>query len=346
MAYNDAQLFYAQLYWISALPGAEAFMADACRERGVEVVEYKAPRTNDEQRNPIPPLTKGQFDTIMSTLNYELTKPDAIKNYTSDGTGVSYLELRRSMVRVFPPRPPTIPTEIALAAAGINDENVAKISTAFLHDTGQLFVYTYKDGQLVVDEMMYPGRPEMPFKSHPHFKAEDMTQDGKFVFEHYFRVERLAKDEKYTWTYNTVAGKPNSMEMTNYGDSVVTVSGSDPMSLVALSREDILAGKVVNSNDEEKRYTGNYVDAANKERVDATEFPGVYRELRGPFNYMAVKERMQLYSGSSFVMAEPGDRLWVEKEGYKPRVISAANHHLMKPYRKPAGGAVKFKPKP
>ncbi len=346
MPYNDAQLFYAAMYWISALPGADAYMADACKARRFDVVDYKAPRSEDELRDPISPLTKEQFDTILTTLEQELTKPDAVKNFTSDGTATSYQEVRRSLARVFPPRPPTTPAEIALAAAGIDDEGAAKISTVYLHETGQLFAYMRQDDKLVVDELIYPGRPEMPFTSHPKFSVADMTNDGQFVFEQFYRIERLEKDEKYIWSYDAVNGKRVNLECSNLGQDVITVSGADPKALAALTREDILSGTVANSPDDQKRFSGNYMDPGSKERMDATEFPGIYRELRGPFNYMTVKEPTQLYSGSSFMIAQPGDRIFAEKDTSTPRVIRADKHHLMKPYRKPEGGVVRFKPKP
>jgi hypothetical protein len=146
--------------------------------------------------------------------------------------------------------------------------------------------------------------------------------------EHFYRKIPLEAGKTYTTRYRTAGGGHSSYEFeAREGDSY-SVSHRDVEDIWNMTDEEILAagdrvhgGCRLLAHDHEK-YQAGYVDERERYRNEATGDPRIIRQLQAPMRCYDVTERTQIGFGSSFQIADSGDKIIFDERNSRLLIIS------------------------
>ncbi len=143
------------------------------------------------------------------------------------------------------------------------------------------------------------------------------------VVEHFYRMVDLEPGKNYTTFYTATDGKLHPHSFVAKEGDILTVRTSKDYDIRKLKDEEILSGenpKIESGFQINKEvFLSGYGSATTV--VEATDDPRIMRQLDTWARCMEVTEKIQLYSASSFQLAEPGDKILVQKDGYTPQVF-------------------------
>ncbi|MDF3023350.1 MAG: hypothetical protein K0R10_711 [Alphaproteobacteria bacterium] len=328
MTFRNDQLFYAAIWWASGLDGALAYTDSVFKDYGMTPVALE-PSTKRNKEHDDVPVTEQQFRTYFDAL-YEGLKNGVEKPERTGEPGHTHIALEQSFgtssdLPMYPDFPYSDVIEMATAVSGISRHAHAKAHKVEIHDTGHLFVTKEVNGQYRFVEFDYPGSPLLDYMAKPTFTKDDMKDTKQVVWETFFRVVPLEEGQKYQSGWMSVANTRVFRENTARAGQALTLGHYESsVPLAELTDAEIIAGteKITGSMAvDADEYTAGYASERSQSQVEATENPGIVRHLKGPVTVMDVTEKMSLFTGLSFVIAKPGDKIIIEQEGYSPRVI-------------------------
>ncbi|MDI1227573.1 MAG: hypothetical protein PSY14_07815 [bacterium] len=328
MTFRNDQFFYAAIWWASGLDGAEAFTADVFRDYGMAPVALEPSRKRNDEHDDVP-VTERQFRIYFDAL-YEGLKNGVEKPERTSEKGNTHITLEQSFATssndpAYPDFPYSDVIEMATAVSGVSRHAHAKSHKVEIHDSGHLFVLKETNGKYAFHELDYPGSPLLDYVSKPSFTKDDMKDTRQMVWETFFRVVPLEEGQKYMSGWMTVANTRYFHENTARAGQVLTLGHYESsVPLAELTDAEIIAGteKITGSmRVDAAEYTAGYVSERSQTQIEATDDPRIVRHLKGPVTVMDVTEKMALFTGLSFVIAQPGDKIIIEQEGYSPRVM-------------------------
>lgn len=328
MTFRNDQLFYAAIWWASGLDGALAYTDSVFKDYGMTPVALDPSTKRNEDHDDVP-VTEQQFRAYFDAL-YEGLKNGVEKPARTDEKGHTHVALEQSFGKssdnpAWPDFAYSDVIEMATAVSGVSRHAHAKAHKVEIHDTGHLFVTKEVNGRYRFVEFDYPGSPIGDYVVKPTFTRDDMADTRQMVWEFLYRVVPLEEGQKYHSGWMTVADTRAFREGTARKGQVLTVGHNDStVPLADLTDEEIIAGteKITGSMAlDAKEYTPGHVDTYSQSHIEATDDPRIVRYLKGPVTVMDVTEKMALFTGSSFIIAKPGDRIVVEQEGSHPRVM-------------------------
>lgn len=328
MSFRNDQLFYAAIWWASGLDGALAYTDDVFRDYGMKPIPLEPSTKRNDDHDGVS-VTEQQFRTYFDAL-FEGLKNGVAKPERTGEPGSNHYSLEQSFATssnnpAWPDFPYSDVIELATAVSGISRHAHAKAHKVEVHDTGHLFVIKETNGKYAFHELDYPGSPLTDYVAKPTFTRDDMKDTRQVVWETFYRVVPLEEGQTFQSGWMTVAGTRAFHENTARAGQVLTVGHYDStVPLNELTDAEIIAGtdKITGSMDvDAKEYTAGYADERYQSQVEATDDPRIVRHLKGPVTVMDVTEKMALFTGMSFTIAKPGDKIIIEQEGYSPRVI-------------------------
>lgn len=328
MTFRNDQLFYAAIWWASGLDGALAYTDSVFRDYGMKPVALDPSRMRNKEHDDVP-VTEQQFRIYFDAL-YEGLKNGVEKPERTGEPNHTHISLEQSFATssdnpAYPDFPYSDVIEMATAVSGISRHAHPKAHKVEIHDTGHLFVTREVNGQYRFVEFDYPGSPLTDYIAKPTFTRDDMKDTKQVVWETHFRVVPLEEGQKYQSGWMTVAGTRAFREHTARAGQVLTLGHYEStVPLAELTDAEIIAGtdKITGSMaTDADEYKAGYVSERHQSQVEATDDPRIVRHLKGPVTVMDVTEKMALFTGLSFIIAQPGDKIIIEQEGYSPRVI-------------------------
>lgn len=328
MTFSNDQLFYAAIWWASGLDGALAYTDDVFRDYGMKPVALAPSATRNDEHDGTP-VTERQFRAYFDAL-YEGLKNGVEKPERTGEPGHAHISLAQSFATssddpAYPDFPYSDVIEMATAVSGIPRHAHAKAHMVEIHDSGHVFVTKEVNGQYRFAAFDYPGSPLGDYVAKPTFTKDDMKDTRQMVWEFFYRVVPLEEGQKYQSGWMTVAGTRAFREGTARAGQVLTVGHNESyVPLADLTDAEIIAGtdKISGSMAQDaKEYAAGYVNTSSQSHIEATGDPRIVRYLKGPVTVMEVTEKTALFAGSSFVIAQPGDRIVVEQQGSLPRLM-------------------------
>ncbi len=328
MAFRNDQLFYAAAWWASGLDGALAYTDRLFRDYGMKPVALD-PSTKRDDEHDGTPVTEQQFRAYFDVL-YEGLKNGVEKPERTDEPGHTHIALEQSFgtssdLPMYPDFPYSDVIEMAISVSGISRHAHAKAHKVEIHDSGHLFVIQQVSGQYRFVALDYPGSPLTDYVAMPSFTKDDMKDTKQVVWETLYRVVPLEEGQVYQSGWMSVANTRVFREHTARAGQVLTLGHYESsVPLAELTDAEIIAGteKITGSMAvDAKEYSAGYADARYHSQVEATDDPRIVRHLKGPVTVMDVTEKLSLFTGMSFIIAKPGDKIIIEGEGSHPRVI-------------------------
>ncbi|HEY8192033.1 MAG TPA: hypothetical protein VIG74_06380 [Alphaproteobacteria bacterium] len=277
------------------------------------------------------PCPAAQLDTFFDTLYTALKeKKDFLHPYSH--WNLNYIELEHSPSSssddpCYPDHPFSPELEAAIATSGIARGALPQKMRVYAHDDGQIFMPEKNEEIHRMVSFDYPDRPPLS-RRHTDIGMRDLDNCPRLVWETFYRVVPLQQGEKYKTYWQTVAGGRYENENTaRRPGKVLTISRNDvrdPYLFESLSDEDIKnahPGVLSASDDDAECYEPGYSHPIYKSRVEATSAPNIVRNISPDVAYMKVTEPMQLYCGTQYMTAEPGDFIIRESSNSMLRVI-------------------------
>ncbi len=298
------------------------------KDYGMKPIALEPSRKRNDEHDDVP-VTKKQFRTYFDAL-YEGLKNGVEKPERTGEKGNTHISLEQSFATssndpAYPDFPYSDVIEMATAVSGISRHAHAKAHKVEIHDSGHLFVLKDTNGKYAYHELDYPGSPLLDYVAKPSFTKDDMVDTRQMVWETFFRVVPLEEGQKYQSGWMTVADTRHFRENTAREGQVLTLGHYESsVPLTDLTDAEIIAGteKISGSMSvDAEEYKAGYVDERHQSQVEATDDPRIVRHLKGPVTVMDVTEKTALFTGLSFVIAQPGDKIVIEQEGYSPRVM-------------------------
>lgn len=319
--FGEDQLFYAALWWTASLPGGAEVVADICHDHGkVTEIFYPGPGINPKAS----PVTAGQVRTFFETLYSSLKQGACEVEHDHWGNGRVFLNLAKTYsygMEDFDCYSPVLAN--ACTAAGIlANDSLCNKNTLFLHDDGRILTRQRSGTGWEISAIDYPGMPVLPYPA-VDLKREDFEGMPRIRIERQYRVVPLHPGDTLKWVYNSVAGLrcESEMKVTRDNQAVYVFTAGAAKPLADLTDEEIINGgpDIIHNSPDTPLYslTPGYTDEYGTS-IEATDDPRIVRELTAPMPVMEVTVPFQFGIGSSFAVAQPGDRIvW---ESSSPRV--------------------------